>query len=62
VIQEVGWDADRKWHKPHDVIVIVSKWEDVDWGGAAAHCIAILEPEGKVLDIELQIRKNELSR
>ncbi len=32
------------------------------WGGVAAYCITILETEVKILDIELQVRKNELSR
>jgi hypothetical protein len=30
------------------------------WGGVAAYCIAVLETEVKILDIELQVRKNEL--
>jgi hypothetical protein len=32
------------------------------WGGVGAYCIAVLETEVEILDIELQVRKNELSR
>ena len=37
---------------------MVSIWEHVDI--RAAYCIAVLETEVKILDIELQVRKNEL--
>jgi hypothetical protein len=30
------------------------------WGGVATYCIAVLETKVKILDVELQIRKNEL--
>jgi hypothetical protein len=32
------------------------------WGGVGAYCIAVLETEVEILDIELQVWKNELSR
>jgi hypothetical protein len=31
------------------------------WGSVLAHCIAMLETKIKILDVELQVREDELS-
>ena len=44
------------------IVSIVSLLGTRGWGGVVAYSITVLETEVKILDIELQVRKNELSR
>ncbi len=55
-LRSVGWDADR------NNICCRQYVGTPRWGGSSAHRIAILEAEVNIFDIELQVRKNELSR